>query len=100
MHPPLPGVFVHKRCRLAGPVHLHGLTGLMLQMHGGFGFVNIVRIILVELGGFVGQLAVLTALLAVFHPQQAQSDAALLHLTVHPLVVRHLVDRVPMLSWK
>lgn len=35
-----PGVCVHQRRRLAGPVHLHGLAGLMLQMHGGFGFVK------------------------------------------------------------
>lgn len=63
-------------------------------MHGGFRFVDIVRVILIELGGFVGQFAVLMALVAVFHPQQAQGDAVLLHLTVHPLVVRHLVDRL------
>ena len=40
------------------------------------------------------------ALLTVFHPQQAQGDAVLLHLTVHPLVVRHLVDRILLLGWK
>ena len=88
---PLPGVCVHQSCRLASPVHLHGFTRLVFQMHGSFGFVDIVRIILVELGGFVGQLAALTTLLAVFHPQKAQGDAALLHLSVHPLVVWHLV---------
>ena len=88
---PLPGVCIHQSCRLAGPIHLHGLAGLVLQMHGGFRFVDIVCIILVELSGFVGQLSVLTALLAVFHPQQTQGDAALLHLTVYPLVVRHLI---------
>ena len=97
---PLPGVCVHQSCRLARPVHLHGLAGLVLQVHGGFRFVDIVRIILVELGGFVGQLSVLTALLAVFHPQQAQGNAVLLHLLVYPLIVRHLVDRVLLLGWK
>ena len=65
-----------------------------------FRFVDIVRVILIELGGFVGQFAVLMALLTVFHPQQAQGDAVLLHLTVHPLVVRHLVDRILLLGWK
>ena len=55
--------------------------------------MDIVRVIFIELGGFVGQFVVLMALLTVFHPQQAQGDAVLLHLTVHPLVVRHLVDR-------
>ena len=51
---PLPGVCVHQRRRLARPVHLHGLAGLVLQMHGGFRFVDIVCVVLVELGGFVG----------------------------------------------
>lgn len=97
---PLPSVRVHQSCRLPRPVHLHGLTGLVLQVHGGFRFVDIVRVILIELGGFVGQLAVLMALLTVFHPQQAQGDADLLHLTVYPLVVRHLVDRILLLGWK
>ena len=67
----LTGVRVHQGCRLTGPVYLHGLTGLVFQVHSGFGLVDIVRVILVELGGFVGQLAILTALFAVFYPQQA-----------------------------
>ena len=90
---PRTGVRVHQCRCLASPVHLHGLAGLVLQVHGSFGLVDIVCVVLVELGGFVGQLSVLTALLAVFHPQQTQGDAALLHLTVYPLVVRHLVNR-------
>lgn len=61
----------------------------MFQVHGGF--VDIVRTILIELGGFIGQITALAALLAVFHPQQTQGDAALLHLTMYPFVVRHLV---------
>ena len=67
--------------------------GIDERLQGGFRFVDIVRVIFIELGGFVGQFVVLMALLTVFHPQQAQGDAVLLHLTVHPLVVRHLVDR-------
>ena len=51
---PLPGVCVHQSCRLARPVHLHGFTRLVFQVHGGFGFVDIVCVILVELSGFVG----------------------------------------------
>lgn len=97
---PLSRIRVHQSRCLPGPVHLHGLAWFVLQAHGGFGFVDIVCVVLVELGGFVGQLAVLTALLTVFHPQQAQGDAALLHLTVHPLVVRHLVDWALLLWWK
>ena len=72
----------------------------MFQVHSSFRFVDIVYVILVELGGFVGQLAALTALIAVFNPQQTQGDTALLHLTVHPLVVWQLVDRVLLLGWK
>lgn len=48
---PFPGIRIHQCCRLARPVHLHGLARLVLQVHGGFGFVGIVCIILVELGG-------------------------------------------------
>ena len=88
---PLPGVCVHQRRRLAAQSTCMVLAGLVLQMHGGFRFVDIVCVVLVELGGFVGQFTVLTALLAVFHPQQAQGDAALLHLSVYPFVVWHLV---------
>ena len=88
---PFPGICVHQSRCLARPVHLHGFTRLVFQVHGGFRFVDIVCVVLVELGGFVGQLSVLTALLAVFYPQQAQGDAALLHLSVYPFVVWHLV---------
>ena len=37
---PLSCVRVHQGRCLTGLVHLHGLTGLVLQMHGGFGFVH------------------------------------------------------------
>ena len=90
---PLPGVCVRRGCCLARPVHLHGLAGLVFQVHGSFGLVDIVRVILVELGGLVGQLTALSALLTVFHPQQAQGDTVLLHFTVYPFVVRHFVNR-------
>ena len=90
---PLSCIRVHQRSGLPSPVHLHGLAGLVLQMHGGFSLVDIVCVVLVELSGFVGQFTALAALLTVFHPQQAQGDAALLYLTVYPPVVRHLVNR-------
>lgn len=50
---------------------------------------DITRTVLVELWGFVG----LAALLTVFYPQQSQSNAARLHFTVYPPVVRHLVGK-------
>ena len=62
---------------------------LVPHVHGDFGFVDIVHVTLVELGGFVGQLTILTTLLTVLHPQQPQSNTSLLHLRVCPLVIRH-----------
>ena len=97
---PITGIRVYQGCRLAGPVHLHGLAGLVRQVHSGLRLVDIVRVVLVELGGFVGQFTSLTALLAVFHPQKTQGDPTLLHFPVYPLVVRHFVDRACLLSWK
>lgn len=88
---PLPSVRVHQSCSLPGPVHLEVLTGLVLQVHGRFRFVNIVGVVLVELRGLVGELTVLAAPFAILHPQQAERDAALLHFLVDPLVVRHTV---------
>lgn len=38
---------------LACPVNLHSVSRLVFQVHGGLGFVNIIRVILVELGRFV-----------------------------------------------
>ena len=64
----------------------------MLQMHGCFRFVNIVCVILVELRRLVRQLTILPALLTVLYPEQAQRNAALLHLTMYPLIIRHLVN--------
>ena len=60
-------------------------------MHCGFRLMNEIRVVLIELCGFVLQLAVLTALLTVFYPQQGKRDTALLHLPVDMLVIRHLV---------
>ena len=62
--------------------------------------MDIVRVILIELGGFVGQFAVLMALVAVFQPQQVQSNTAALEFLVDRGVVRHLVDRILLLGWK
>lgn len=82
----LTSVRIHQGRRLASPVHLHGLTRLVIQVHGSFRLMDIFCVVLVELGEFVGQPTVLTPLLAVFHPQQAQGNITLLHLPVYPLV--------------
>ena len=61
----LAGVRVRNPSGLTGPVHLELLTGLVLQVHGRFRFVNIVGVVLVELRGLVGELTVLAAPFAI-----------------------------------
>ena len=80
------------RSSIAGPIYLHDLTGLVIQVHGGIGLGQIVGIILVELGGLVWDLARCSALVAVFQPEQIQGDATALELLMYIGVVRHLVD--------
>lgn len=71
----LAGVRVDDRGGIACPVHLHDLTGLMIQVHGGVRFRKVLSVILVELSGLVRELARRAALVAVFQPQQVQGDA-------------------------
>lgn len=96
----LAGICTYNPCCLPGPVYLHGFSGPVLQTHGCFCLVNTVRIILVELGGFIRKLAVLPALLTILHPQQTQCDATVLHLTVYPLIVRHFIHWDTLLCGK
>ena len=44
----LAGVRVNDGSGIAGPVHLHDLTGLVIYVHGGIGFRQVVTVILVE----------------------------------------------------
>ena len=44
------GVCINNRGSIAGPVHLHNLTGFVVQVHGGVDLCQIVGIVLVELG--------------------------------------------------
>ena len=44
------GVCVNNSGSIAGPVHLHNLTGFVVQVHGGVDLCQIVGIVLVELG--------------------------------------------------
>ena len=66
------GVCVNNSGSIAGPVHLHNLAGLVVQVHGGVYLCQIVRIVLVELGGLVWNLTRRPTLVAVFQPQQIQ----------------------------
>ena len=66
----------------------------MVQVHGGVYLCQIVRIVLVELGGLVWNLTRRPTLVAVFQPQQIQGDTAALEFLVDIGVVRHLVDRL------
>ena len=59
---------VQHMSRGASPVYLHGLTGLVIQVHSGFGLVNVVCVVLVKLRGLVRKLAGRPALLTVFDP--------------------------------
>ena len=88
------GVCVNNSGSIAGPVHLHNLTGLVVQVHGSVDLCQIVGIVLVELGGLVWNLARRPALVAVFQPQQVQRNTAALEFLVDMGVVRHLIDSV------
>jgi len=44
------GIRIDNSGSIACPVHLHNLTGLVVQVHGGVGLCQIVGIVLVELG--------------------------------------------------
>ena len=88
------GVGVHDSHGISRPVHLHGFTGLVVEMHRSLRLVDIVCVVLVELRGLVWDFSCCAALLTVFYPQQAQRDAALLHLLVDLLIVRHTVHRM------
>ena len=76
------GVCVNNSGSIAGPVHLHNLTGLVVQVHGSVDLYQIVGIVLAELGGLVWNLARRLAPVAVFQPQQVQSNTAALELLV------------------
>lgn len=46
----LSSVGVNNRGCISSPVHLHDLTGLVIQMHSGIGLGGIVPVVLLELG--------------------------------------------------
>jgi len=52
-----------------GPIDLHDLSRLSVNVHGCFGAFDKITVVFVKLGGFAGDFACLTALIAVFHPQ-------------------------------
>ena len=87
------GIRVNNGSGITCPVHLHDLSGLVVQVHGGIGLVEIVAVVLIELGRLVRNFAGRFALVAVFQPQQIQRHTAFLHFPVHIGVIRHLVRR-------
>ena len=78
---------------ISSPVHLHNLSWLVVQVHRGIGLVEIVAVVLIELGRLVRNFSGCFALVAVFKPQQIQCNTAFLHFLVHIGIVRHLVRR-------
>ena len=76
------GVCVNNSGSIAGPIHLHNLTGFVVQVHGGVDLCQIVGIVLAELGGLVWNLARRPAPVAVFQPQQGQCNTAALEFLV------------------
>ena len=88
------GVCVNNGGGVAGPVLLHNLTRFVIQMHGGIGFCQVIRVVLVELGGLIRNLACSSTLIAVFPPEQIRGNTAALEFLMYIGVVRHLVDRL------
>lgn len=88
------GVRVNDGGSVSGPIHLHDLTGFVIQVHGCIRFGQIICIILVELSGLVRNLSRSSALVTVFQPEQIQGDTAALELLMDVGIVRHFADRL------
>ena len=88
------GIRVDDRRGISRPVHLHDLAGLVVQVHRRVGFNCVVTVMLFELRQLIRQFAFLSALLAVFEPQEIQRDAVFLQFLVNVLIVRHFVFRL------
>ena len=63
---------------IPGPVHLHDISGLVLQMHSGVCLYDVIVVVFVELCGLVRQFSGKPALLTVFQLKQFQRNAAAL----------------------
>jgi len=87
------GVGIRYANILTGPVDLHYLSRLVIQMHGCVVFNDIVTVIFVELCGLIWNFACFPALAAVFSPEQAQGHAVFAHFLVYLPVIRHFVAR-------
>lgn len=75
-----------------GPVHLHGIAGLVLDTHGCLGDAGPFTVFLAELRKHVRLLAFIVAFTAVLLPQQGQGNAVLCQLTVNVRIVRFNVQ--------
>ena len=65
-----PCVCVNDGSSITCPVHLHNFSRLVVQVHRSFGLVEIVAVVLIELGRLVRNFSGRFALVAVFQPQQ------------------------------
>ena len=79
--------------RITCPIHLHGVTRLVLDAHGGLGDPRPSAVLLSELSGLVRRPATLMALLAVLLPQQGHGHTALRQLLVNVGVIGLYVHR-------
>ena len=70
---------IYDSSRIACPVHLHNLAGLMVQVHCCTVFQCVVTVVFLELRQLIWRFPVIAALLAIFEPQQIQRNAAFLH---------------------
>ena len=68
----IPGNRVIDIQRVAGPVHLHGISGLVLDPHGGFRDPGPLPVFFAELRVHVRRGALVFAAPAIFRPQQCQ----------------------------
>lgn len=77
---------------IASPIHLNGISRLVLDTHGCLGDAGPFTVFLAELRKHVRLLAFIVAFTAVLLPQQGQGNAVLCQLTVNVRIVRFNVQ--------
>ena len=63
------GIRINYSCSIPGPIDLHDLTRLVIQVHRGISLHHIVIVVLIELRGLIRKFTVIAAGFAVFQPQ-------------------------------
>ena len=79
--------------RISCPVHLHSVTGLVLDPHGCFRHSGPLAVFLTILGVHIGHCALGAALAAVFLPENSQICAFPSQLCVDVRIVRNDIER-------